>query len=119
MSPDQGMLDLDFHRLGIFVFQAVFAFVFFTRCARIISDAGRMNRDKPVQKLFHPVGQRVISRLHAGPERIAAHRRNIDTIEHGDHSRLFKESVIRMPAGAEGCALACRFQNLDQFGMRV
>jgi hypothetical protein len=57
-----------------------------------------MHGGKPVQIGFHPVGQCVVSRVHAGEQGIAAVRRTLLDVEDASHRRLEIARHVGVPA---------------------
>src|SRR5262249_31718907 len=60
-------------------------------CVRIKAAIDRlsiMHGRKPVKIGFHPLRQRVVSRIHAGEQGIAAMRRTLLDVENASHRRL-------------------------------
>ena len=61
-----------------------------------------MHRAHAVEISFHPVGQRVVGRIHIGEQRIAAHRRTGLDVQNAAHRRFRVAGHIAVPAFAVG-----------------
>ena len=61
-----------------------------------------MQRGEPLEIRLHPVRQRLVGRVHAGEQRVAAARRALPDVEDRAHRRLDVAGHVGVPALAVG-----------------